>query len=118
MLLTVSRDHGPAVRAARACRTLKDSLGRTPLALATVTPNPTVKSLFSRLHVAVQLSLSRGIGKKGSASAARRASLEMIGAGTLITPAMNGVRVVALLIGNAEYEHGTRVISKRTRQHT
>ena len=97
--------------------TLKDRLGRTPLALAVVSPNPKAKALYSRLHVALQLeaatALSCGLGggrgiarqpKPGGAKT-RRLSLKMMDHAALITPSMNGVKVVALFIGNAGYKH-------------
>ena len=67
-----------------------------------VSSGPEAKRLYSRLHVAKQLEASRGF-KKQLASKARRPSLRMIEADVLITPEMDGVKVVVLLIGNAKY---------------
>ena len=90
--------------------TLKDRLGRTPLGLACASPNPTVKKLYSRLHVAVQLeTATRGIARQPKDHGARRPSLKMIGHAALITPSMDGVKVVALFIGNAGYEQASHL---------
>ena len=88
--------------------TLKDRHGRTPMALAVLSPNPKAKALYSSLHVVVQLeAATRSIARqpKPGDTKARRPSLKMIDHAALITPSMDGVKVVALYIGNCAYRH-------------